>query len=235
MPDNRRLLVVLAHPDDETFICGGTLARYAQAGVAVTLVCATRGEMGRRMGRPAFANRETLGELREAELRNACAALGVQDLRFLGLFDKTVEFQDEDVLTERVAAVMRELQPGAVLTFHEQLGGHPDHCAIGRATTLAFARCGAAGRLYFLAWRRALAEGKRYGFTESHLTHIDVRRQLPAKWAAFRAHRSQSEVMDWLWKTPVRPGGTFRGRAREETFWQGSGAVRRGETELLPL
>lgn len=56
----RKLLAVFAHPDDESFICGGTLAKYASAGVEITLVSATRGEMGRRMGNPPYLNRETM-------------------------------------------------------------------------------------------------------------------------------------------------------------------------------
>ncbi len=63
MNNQRKLLAVFAHPDDETFICGGTLARYAKLGVEITLLCATKGAMGRRMGTPPFVNRETMPRL----------------------------------------------------------------------------------------------------------------------------------------------------------------------------
>ncbi len=64
MKDSRarlKLLAVFAHPDDETFICGGTLAKYASEGVEIALVSATRGEMGRRMGNPPYLNRSRWG------------------------------------------------------------------------------------------------------------------------------------------------------------------------------
>lgn len=60
MQAESHVLVVMAHPDDETFAVGGTIALYTQAGVPVTYACATGGEMGRRMGKPAFTNREQL-------------------------------------------------------------------------------------------------------------------------------------------------------------------------------
>lgn len=91
-------------------------------------------------------NRETMGAAREQELRNACASLGIRDLRFLDIRDKTVEFIDEELLIGRIAGLMEEIEPDVVLTFHERLGGHPDHCAIGKATTAAFRRLGERGR-----------------------------------------------------------------------------------------
>lgn len=219
-----RLLVVLAHPDDESFIIGGTLARYALAGADITLLCATRGEMGRRLGTPPIATRESLPDLREQELRRACAALGVADLRLMGLRDKTVDYYDPDDLAERIGRVMTELRPQAVITFHEERGGHADHCAIGRAATLAHARCGGDSRLYWLLWSDE--EGARRG----RITRIKIEGEAARrKMAAFRAHRTQSELMDWLWddrKALARLTGT-------EYFLQGSGPARPGETDLI--
>ena len=74
----RHLLVVLPHPDDESFSSGGTIAMHADAGVPVTYLCGTYGDMGRNMGRPFFANRETLRDVREGELREACRILGAK-------------------------------------------------------------------------------------------------------------------------------------------------------------
>lgn len=142
----RHLLVVFPHPDDETFACGGTIASHAAAGTPVTYLCATRGEMGRRMGKPAFATRESLPLLREQELRQACAALGIADLRLLGICDKTVEFLDPAALAARIGAVIDEVRPSLVLTFHPVHGGHPDHCAVGAATVQAVAARPRAGR-----------------------------------------------------------------------------------------
>ena len=79
------LLVVLAHPDDESLI-GGTMAHYTDAGIPVTMLCATRGEVG-EIAPGTGATPETLAAYREQELRDACALLGVQDVRFLSFRD----------------------------------------------------------------------------------------------------------------------------------------------------
>lgn len=196
----RKLLAVFAHPDDESFICGATLAKYAHEGVEITLVSATRGEMGRRMGNPPYLNRETMGAAREQELRNACASLGIRDLRFLDIRDKTVEFIDEELLIGRIAGLMEEIEPDVVLTFHERLGGHPDHCAIGKATTAAFRRLGERGALYFISFGDAMERPEVFGYTRGDIVKVDVQNHLPAKLAAFRDHRCQSEIEAWVWQ-----------------------------------
>ncbi|NOU74000.1 LmbE family protein [Paenibacillus sp. LMG 31458] len=195
----KKLLAVFAHPDDESFICGGTLAKYASEGVDITLVSATRGEMGRRMGNPPYLNRESMAAAREMELRQACESLGIRQLLFLDIRDKTVEFSDEDSLTARIAALINEVDPDVVLTFHETLGGHPDHCAIGKATTNAFGRTGHRGALYFITFGDAMERPERYGYSRKDVIKIDVHVHLEAKLAAFRAHRCQTEIDEWVW------------------------------------
>ena len=76
------LLAVYAHPDDEAFGTGGTLSRYAAEGVKVYLVCAARGEAG-EISDPSFASPETLGQVREGELRCAAETMGISELIFL--------------------------------------------------------------------------------------------------------------------------------------------------------
>ncbi|SDP05188.1 bacillithiol biosynthesis deacetylase BshB2 [Paenibacillus sp. yr247] len=195
----KKLLAVFAHPDDESFICGGTLAKYASEGVDITLVSATRGEMGRRMGNPPYLNRESMAAAREMELRQACESLGIRQLLFLDIRDKTVEFADEDSLTARIAALIHEVDPDVVLTFHEKLGGHPDHCAIGKVTTAAFGRTGHRGALYFISFGDAMERPERYGYSRKDVIKIDVHAHLEAKLASFRAHRCQTEIDEWVW------------------------------------
>ena len=188
----RAVLAVLAHPDDETFGCGGTLAAYAQGGVPVTLACLTRGEMGRNMGKPAFATRETLPDLRVGELTAACAALGVADLRLLAVWDKTSEFRDPDALAEQVSELLRELRPSLVITQHPVHGGHPDHCAAGAAAIAAVRRLpeGERPRLECMVHPR-VAEAEHLTLREIDISGAPAE----AKMAATRAHRSQSEAM----------------------------------------
>jgi bacillithiol biosynthesis deacetylase BshB2 len=195
----KKLLAVFAHPDDESFICGGALAKYASEGVDITLVSATRGEMGRRMGNPPYLNRESMAAAREMELLQACESLGIRQLLFLDIRDKTVEFADEDSLIARIAALINEVDPDVVLTFHETLGGHPDHCAIGKATTAAFKRIGHRGALYFITFGDAMERPERYGYSRKDVIKIDVHAHLEAKIAAFRAHRCQTEIDEWVW------------------------------------
>src|SRR5881394_1130322 len=120
------LLIALAHPDDESLI-SGTIARYAARGVPVTMLCATRGEVG-EIAPDTGATRETLGEFRERELRDACRLLGVDDVRFLDHRDSGMEGtpENEDPRSfaraepERVAgeilAVMEDVRPKVVVT-----------------------------------------------------------------------------------------------------------------------
>ena len=146
----KRLLAVFAHPDDEAFGTGGTLARYAAKGVQVTLVCATRGEVG-EIADPDLATPETLDRVREAELRCAAQALGITELIFLGYRDSgmagTPENDDlrafvnipaEEVVRELVG-IIRRARPHVVVTFEPNGGyGHPDHIAAHRHTVAAF-------------------------------------------------------------------------------------------------
>ncbi|MCW5849078.1 MAG: PIG-L family deacetylase [Anaerolineae bacterium] len=142
------LLVLVAHPDDEVMM-GGTLAKYAAEGSRVILVCATRGEVG-EISDPSLATAETLGEVREAEVGAAAAALGVSDVRFLGFRDSgmagTPANDDPRSFTQasaneavsRLVALLRDVQPDVVIT-HDPTGGygHPDHLACHRHMTQA--------------------------------------------------------------------------------------------------
>ncbi len=144
------LLAVLAHPDDETFGMGGTLALYARRGVQVYLICATRGEVG-QMDPALMAGFDSVGSRREMELRCAAETLGLAGVFFLGYRDsgmpgaadnshpQALAAQPLDAVARRVAGYIRKLRPQVVLTF-DPIGGyrHPDHIAIQRATELAF-------------------------------------------------------------------------------------------------
>jgi LmbE family N-acetylglucosaminyl deacetylase len=149
-PSPRSLLAVLAHPDDESFGMGGTLALYAQRGMEVSLVCATRGEVG-EIADPSYATPETLGQVREGELRCAAETMGVAEVIFLGYrdsgMDGTPENQDPrafinapaDEVVITLVGILRRLRPQAVVTFEPNGGyGHPDHIAIHKHTVAAF-------------------------------------------------------------------------------------------------
>jgi LmbE family N-acetylglucosaminyl deacetylase len=131
------LLGVFAHPDDEVFCVGGTLAQWAEAGCETMIISATRGEAGQIQDAHA-ASRGTLGVVREHELRAACARLGVQRVACLDYGDGALAEVDGATLAGDVATFIRDFQPDVVVTFGPDGGyGHPDHIAISRATTQA--------------------------------------------------------------------------------------------------
>jgi LmbE family N-acetylglucosaminyl deacetylase len=134
-----RVVGVFAHPDDETLCAGGVMAKWAAEGAEVVVVSATRGEAG-QIRDATTAVRRTLGRVREEELRKACAILGVQDVAILGYRDGMLQDVPSEELSSHVESVLTEVNPDVVLTFGEDGAyGHPDHLAIGAATTSAVA------------------------------------------------------------------------------------------------
>jgi LmbE family N-acetylglucosaminyl deacetylase len=132
-----RVLGVFAHPDDEIFCAGGTLAKYAAAGAHTVVVSATRGEAGQIRDARA-ATRRTLGKVRERELHQACALLGVTQARCLDYRDGTLQTVDTTRLVDDVVSVIDGFRPDAVITFGaDGAYGHPDHVAISTAVTAA--------------------------------------------------------------------------------------------------
>lgn len=150
----RVILSVLAHPDDESFGMGGTLALYAEEGVRVYLICATRGEAG-EVGPDYLQNYDSIGDLREAELRCAASHLGLAGVYFLDYRDSgmtgSADNQHPQALIQaplaevaaKIVSIIREVKPQVVLTF-DPIGGyrHPDHIAIHQATRQAFQLAG---------------------------------------------------------------------------------------------
>lgn len=157
MPENG-LLAIFAHPDDETFGVGATMARYAAKGLPVTMVCATRGEVG-EIAPGTDATPENLGLHREQELRDSMAILGVHDVRFLGFRDSgmlgTEENEDQrafakahpDAVTHMLVRLIREIRPSVVVTWDKSGGyGHPDHVATYHHATAAYNAAGDGSR-----------------------------------------------------------------------------------------
>ncbi|TDQ39774.1 bacillithiol biosynthesis deacetylase BshB2 [Aureibacillus halotolerans] len=187
-----KLLVVFPHPDDESFGCAGIIAKHIKEGGEVTYACGTLGEMGRNMGSPIFATRESLPLVREVELKEACEALGIQKLRKLGLHDKTIEFESIETLSDMLLKVIKEEQPTKILTHYPNYAVHPDHNALGAATIRAVQKLPKVGRPTVIA----------HAFSRNHEDHIgeadvvlNVTEFMDTKLAALKAHRSQTENM----------------------------------------
>jgi N-acetyl-1-D-myo-inositol-2-amino-2-deoxy-alpha-D-glucopyranoside deacetylase len=144
------LMVVLAHPDDESFGMGGTLAKYASEGVKVRLVCATRGEVG-EVEPDLLKGYKSIAELRVHELTCAAQKLGLASVDYLGYRDSGMQGSIEngnlkslylaplEKVAEKIVVLMKKYQPQVLVTF-DPAGGylHPDHVAVNRAAEKAF-------------------------------------------------------------------------------------------------
>jgi len=168
---SKTLLAIFAHPDDESFGPGGTLAKYAAEGVTVHLICATMGEAG-ASDAPEKDGCDNLARQREQELRCAADILRLEEIHLLGYRDsgmagspdnqhpRALVQADLDTLSKQVADLMRRLRPQVALTFDPFGGyGHPDHIAMHRATVAAFERLPESERpqkLYFTTLPRTI-------------------------------------------------------------------------------
>ncbi|RNI01161.1 N-acetyl-1-D-myo-inositol-2-amino-2-deoxy-alpha-D-glucopyranoside deacetylase [Micromonospora aurantiaca] len=191
LPD-RRLLLVHAHPDDESIGTGATMAHYAATGAHVTLVTCTLGEEGEihvpALAQLGAAEADQLGGYRIGELAAACAALGVTDHRFLGGAGRyrdsgmmglaTNEHPrafwqaDLDTAAGYLVEVIREVRPQVLVTYDpDGFYGHPDHIQAHRvamrAVELAAAEGIAPAKVYWTAMPRSVLDAGLETFTES--------------------------------------------------------------------
>lgn len=162
----RKLMCILAHPDDESLGFGGVLAHYAATGVATYLITATRGERG-WMGEPAaYPGATALGHIREGELQAAAAILGIRETTFLDIMDGDLDQADPVKTIDVLVGHLRRVRPQVVATFDPTgVYGHPDHIAICQLTTAAISAAAnphyvdqdeqaphQVSKLYYRAW-----------------------------------------------------------------------------------
>jgi N-acetyl-1-D-myo-inositol-2-amino-2-deoxy-alpha-D-glucopyranoside deacetylase len=179
---DRSLLLVHAHPDDETIVTGGVMARYADEGARVTLVTCTRGEHGEIVAPDLqhLGAGRLLADQRVEELAAAMEALGVVDHRFLGPYEDsgmmgTAENErptafwqaDLDEAAGHLVRVVQEVRPQVVVTYDPTGGyGHPDHIQAHRVTLLALERAAhEVAKVYHVLWggrARKEREAKAY-------------------------------------------------------------------------
>ena len=241
----RTILVVLAHPDDEALACGGTVARAADAGARVVLVCASRGELG-SISDPALVPDGDLGRVRALELGASAAVLGAAEVLVLDHGDGFLRWPVTSAFDEELLTMLACYQPAAVITFDSDgLYWHGDHIGIHERTTRAVAAMGAqAPPLYYVTMAsgvmRAVTEyaHARGGappeaglwgvspdaFGDASPTpsfRVDVRDWIGRKLSALRCHRSQlgaGSPFAWIDEADARR-------------WLGFELFRRAETE----
>jgi len=216
----KHVLVVFPHPDDETFGCGGTIAQFAKSGVPITYICATMGQMGRNMGKPFFATRESLAHIREAELAEACQAIGIKNVIKLGLRDKTIEFEDPEILIDRIERILREIHPSLVLTHYPGYAVHPDHNALGDVTIRAISRLSVQDRP--VVYAHAFSHDSQDVLGPPDIVN-DISDVSEVKLAAVRSHKSQSQMFLSRIARGQKKGKSsknqFSHMLLKETFW----------------
>ena len=187
----KRMLVILAHPDDESFAIGGTLAKYTHLDVEVILLCATRGEAGI----PGLSPDEA-GAIREGELREAARRLGIE-VYFLGYQDSELAQTKPEALMETVAGWIDLVQPQVIITFGpDGVSGHPDHVTISHIVTRAYDLSYKKGLLLYIHPSDATALG--CGVTSSKMddglprVEIDISEYKLEKVRAIQCHVSQN-------------------------------------------
>src|SRR2546426_1559212 len=221
-----RLAAVFAHPDDDTYGLGGTLALDGGS-VDYTLIVATSGEAG-VISDASLATKENLAQVREAEEREALEVLGVKDasVHFLRYPDGGLKDVPRDELIDRIAHALGSVRPHLVVTFGpEGITKHDDHITVGQAATEAFHRARGPGgvdnafqRLLYVAipqseldrlWDTLRARGLDVGDPqapfmprgvpdESIAVRVDCREVVKRKLDAIRAHRTQQVELQEL-------------------------------------
>lgn len=214
----RHVLSILPHPDDEAFGFSGTLMRYRQNQVPVSHVCATLGEMGRNMGQPPIANRETLPLIRKGELYESLLRMGVDQLYLLGRHDKMLEFEDLDELADQIGQIMEAVNPSVIYTFYPGLGVHQDHDALSWAVVRAVSRLNAGERPRLLC--RPVVRDAENRLGPPHVVH-DVSDLLPQKIAVISAHQSQVYQMIPQFREQIKdPDSELSLWFSTEAFWE---------------
>jgi LmbE family N-acetylglucosaminyl deacetylase len=212
------MLFCFAHPDDESFGTGGTIAKYAaQEHTDIHILCATRGEEG-QLGNPPLCTRAELGAVREQELRNAAQRLGVTKVHFLSYRDKLLSQVSMKQLSLEVKTLIYELGAQVVITFPSHgISGHPDHIAMHYAVQDAVTndQRTPVKKLYFITIPASIAAKRSIPASdpdERITTTISCKEYIPVVLEALRAHQTQHAVIEKHFP------GFMDGRLEEEMF-----------------
>ncbi|UBH22244.1 bacillithiol biosynthesis deacetylase BshB2 [Macrococcus armenti] len=190
MEQERQVLMIFPHPDDEAFGVSGTIMKHIDNGTPVTYACLTLGQMGRNLGNPPFATRESLPKIREKELEAACAAMGITDLRKMGYRDKTLEFELQEDLVKMVTELIDELNPSLIISFYPGYSVHPDHEATASAVIEAVRQLDNKPKLHLVAFSHDSLEDLGEPNVVNDITGYEAR-----KLKVLEAHASQTGPM----------------------------------------
>lgn len=246
----RRLLAVFAHPDDEAFGPGGTIAKYAAEGVEIHILSVTRGEEGdwdekhkRSVQLSAssgqLVGRKRIQHVREEELRRSAKILGVKRVEFLDFIDGQLCNAVYHQLAEKIIKKINTFEPHVVLTI-DRLGvsGHLDHIAVSMITTYSFLKTKFPRKLYYHClpreWYTRRMRNYFIYFPEGYphdaiTTRVDYARFWSTRKQAMQQHESQAkDVRDVTKMYQMRP-------KRDHYILQyfRGGKIQSGETDLF--
>ncbi|ARI76545.1 bacillithiol biosynthesis deacetylase BshB2 [Halobacillus mangrovi] len=211
----QHVVVIFPHPDDESFGASGTISKFRDDGVPVTYLCGTLGEMGRNMGNPVFANRETLSSFRKKELAEAARQLDIK-VEYLGYRDKTLEFEPVDEMADHLKERIESLNATTVITHYPGYAVHPDHDALGKAVVEAVRRIDENYRPD--VWMHAISNNHEVDLGEPQIVH-NVEPYWDRKLAAIKAHLSQADGMMSLIQSQDQQAEQLE-RLKTERFYQ---------------
>jgi len=190
-----RMLVILAHPDDESYAVGGTLAKYAHQGIQIILLTATRGQAGISGIKP-----EEAGAIREQELLQAAKHLGIE-VHFLDYMDGELSNVNPRKLLEHIVCWIDTVQPQVILTFGpDGVSGHPDHVTVSNIVTQAVEQFFPDICLLYIAPSEATVMGYGVSFSsvnpDEPLISVDISDYKIEKIRAIQSHVSQHPPLE---------------------------------------
>ncbi len=197
----QKVLAIFAHPDDEAFGPGGTIALWAKQGKEIHLLCATKGEAGScNEGQPT-------GTIRAKELEASAKILGIKSIQFLDYIDGEIGniqmVELEKIITQKV----NEIQPDTLLTFNlNGVSGHLDHIAVASAVTKSFQRNPVAKQIYYFTEKKEMSNSETdyfvyfpQGITEDQAdTVIDISEVWDVRLKAMYCHQTQINDIKWI-------------------------------------
>ncbi|MDF2535180.1 MAG: LmbE family protein [Bacillales bacterium] len=216
MEKERAVLIVFPHPDDEAFGTSGSIIDFVSQGVPVTYLCLTLGEMGRNLGSPFFATRESLPAFRKNELNAAGEVLGCNMIS-MGLRDKTIEFLDYNTISAQILKIIKDVNPSLIISHYPPYAVHPDHNASGEIIIKTLNEMPAEERPKL--WLTAFSKGCEDEIGQPDIVR-DIQKHAMQKLAAIRAHRSQTEAMTKDWDKLIEKNDpSMKNRFMMERFW----------------
>jgi N-acetylglucosamine malate deacetylase 2 len=189
---SKKLVCIFAHPDDEAFGPGGTIAKFSSQGTKIYEICLTKGDAN---------GDEKLGKIREQELSESAKILGVKNLTFLDFHDGDLKNNNYHEVTDKLEKLLNKIKPDTIMTFAQNgVSGHLDHIAVSMECSYLFERLKFIKNIMYFCEKKEVKKiiGKKYfvyfpnGYSEQEVDQvIDVSPFFATKLKAMKAHKSQ--------------------------------------------